>query len=702
MYAASTPTSSAAGSSRCRSRAGLRVPARRGARGDHAANTRSSSSPTRTTRPAWRCRSRRSAAIAAAAPPEAMVFVDEAYAEFAGVTLIRRARRAPERDRRPHVLEGVRPGRPAHRVPGRRPGDGRADPPGGAAVYSVNIAAAVALPAALRRSRVSRRVLRAGRRSRRRCSTPRCDRLGLRYWKSAANFVLVRARRPTCERSSRALAARGIYVRDRSTRARLRRLHRASTTGVVEHTERVHRRAIEEVLCAAALIDRRTTETQIALRLALDGRGRYDVRTGIRFLDHMLELVARHGAFDLTIDADGRPRRRSASHRRGSRHRARRGGVDGARRRARHQPRRLLRDADGRDAGRRGHRSRRPAARGRRSADREVAKVGDLQTELVHDFFEGFAQGARANVHVKVLYGRSSHHRSRRSSRRSRARCAWPARKDERLARGCCRARKGLRMRVPSRSIDYGAGNLTSVRKGFAAVGADARTCRQRPRISPTRRGDRRARRRPFRRDAALGGEWREAILARVGRGVPLLGICLGMQWLFEGSDEAPDVPGLGAAIAAAGATRLPADDGRQGAARRLERARDRAAPSRSSTASPTGAQVYFTHSLRRAGHRRHASRATEHGEPFAAVVQRGQSAGVQFHPEKSGDVGLQILRNFVASIGALTCCPSASSPASTSATAGRQRRQLRRAAAGRRSRGARRAATTSKGSTSS
>ncbi|HJZ76945.1 MAG TPA: imidazoleglycerol-phosphate dehydratase, partial [Vicinamibacterales bacterium] len=54
-----------------------------------------------------------------------------------------------------------------------------------------------------------------------------------------------------------------------------------------------------------AVIDRRTTETQIALRLGLEGKGRYDVRTGIRFLDHMLELVARHGAFDLRIDAAG-------------------------------------------------------------------------------------------------------------------------------------------------------------------------------------------------------------------------------------------------------------------------------------------------------------------------------------------------------------------------------------------------------------
>src|SRR4051794_30944544 len=54
-----------------------------------------------------------------------------------------------------------------------------------------------------------------------------------------------------------------------------------------------------------AVIDRRTTETQIAVRLTLEGRGRYEVRTGIRFLDHMLELFARHGAFDLRVEAQG-------------------------------------------------------------------------------------------------------------------------------------------------------------------------------------------------------------------------------------------------------------------------------------------------------------------------------------------------------------------------------------------------------------
>ena len=74
----------------------------------------------------------------------------------------------------------------------------------------------------------------------------------------------------------------------------------------------------------------------------------------------------------------------------------------------------------------------------------EVATVGDLQSELVHDFFEGFAQGARANVHVKVLYGRSSHHHIeavfKAFARALRVACA----KDRQLANACCRARRGL------------------------------------------------------------------------------------------------------------------------------------------------------------------------------------------------------------------------------------------------------------------
>ena len=158
-----------------------------------------------------------------------------------------------------------------------------------------------------------------------------------------------------------------------------------------------------------AVIDRTTTETSIALTIALDGKGRYQVRTGIRFLDHMLELVARHGAFDLKIDAKGDldvdqhhtvedlgiALGEAVSAALGSRRGINRAGYFV-------MPMDETLAVAAIDLGGRPHAA--------VDLKMRTLKVGDLQTELVHDFFEGFAIGARANVHVKVLYGRSSHH----------------------------------------------------------------------------------------------------------------------------------------------------------------------------------------------------------------------------------------------------------------------------------------------------
>jgi len=159
-----------------------------------------------------------------------------------------------------------------------------------------------------------------------------------------------------------------------------------------------------------AVIDRQTAETQIAVRLGLDGRGRYEVRTGIRFLDHMLELVARHGGFDLRVDATGDldvdqhhtvedlgiALGEAVSVALGSRRGINRAGYFV-------MPMDETLAVAAIDLGGRPHAVVALGVRAR--------MVGDLQAELVHDFFEGFAIGARANVHVKVLYGRSSHHR---------------------------------------------------------------------------------------------------------------------------------------------------------------------------------------------------------------------------------------------------------------------------------------------------
>jgi imidazoleglycerol-phosphate dehydratase len=183
-----------------------------------------------------------------------------------------------------------------------------------------------------------------------------------------------------------------------------------------------------------ALIDRHTTETSITLALGLDGRGRYEVHTGIRFLDHLLELVARHGAFDLrvaaagdldvdqhhTVEDIGIALGEAVSSALGNRRGINRAGYFV-------MPMDETLAVAAIDLGGRPHAVVELKVR--------AARVGDLQTELVADFFEGFAIGARGNVHVKVLYGRSSHHQVeavfKAFARALRVACS----KDRRLAR---------------------------------------------------------------------------------------------------------------------------------------------------------------------------------------------------------------------------------------------------------------------------
>jgi len=158
-----------------------------------------------------------------------------------------------------------------------------------------------------------------------------------------------------------------------------------------------------------AVVNRVTTETQIALKLTLDGKGRYKVSTGIRFFDHMLELVTRHGGFDLelrvngdldvdqhhTVEDVGIALGEAVSAALGNRRGINRAGYFV-------MPMDETLGVAAIDLSGRVH-----AVTDLRL---KVTNVGDLQSELVGDFFDGFAQGARANVHVKVLYGRSSHH----------------------------------------------------------------------------------------------------------------------------------------------------------------------------------------------------------------------------------------------------------------------------------------------------
>lgn len=180
-------------------------------------------------------------------------------------------------------------------------------------------------------------------------------------------------------------------------------------------------------------ITRDTTETKIALTLNLDGQGTYQVSTGIRFFDHMLELFTRHGGFDLTLTVKGDLD--VDQH-----HTVEDTGIalGEAVLQALGDKRGILRagyfvmpmdetlavaaiDLSGRTA---------------YAVDDQVnvPLVGDLQTELVTDFFEGFARGAKSNVHIKVLYGRSNHHKIEASfkafARALRGACS----RDERMA----------------------------------------------------------------------------------------------------------------------------------------------------------------------------------------------------------------------------------------------------------------------------
>lgn len=159
-----------------------------------------------------------------------------------------------------------------------------------------------------------------------------------------------------------------------------------------------------------ATIDRTTKETQISGHLVLDGQGRYEVFTGIRFLDHMLELFAKHGAFDLrlwakgdlevdqhhTVEDIGIVVGQLVSKALGDRIGINRAGY-------------FVLPMDETLAVVAIDLGGRAACVYNDLVEQPI--VGDLQTELVEDFFQGFAQHAAANVHVKVLYGRSTHHK---------------------------------------------------------------------------------------------------------------------------------------------------------------------------------------------------------------------------------------------------------------------------------------------------
>lgn len=190
--------------------------------------------------------------------------------------------------------------------------------------------------------------------------------------------------------------------------------------------------------------------------------------------------------------------------------------------------------------------------------------------------------------------------------------------------------------------VDYGAGNISSVQKALQHVGANAEVTSDPVVIAAAEKivvpgvGH-------FCRCDVLNLKLRDSVLNAISRTVPFLGICVGMQWLFQGSTEAPETPG--AALFSGECSRFgPEVKSPHVGWNRIEVRNG----SRLLRGIQPGTFVYYTHSYR-APVVAETVASTVYGGEFSAAVERGNVFGVQFHPEKSGETGLRILENFCA-----------------------------------------------------
>ncbi len=393
----------------------------------------------------------------------------------------------------------------------------------------------------------------------------------------------------------------------------------------------------------SATIHRKTNETDIRLKLNLDGRGKVSCHYGHSlFRSHARSRRAPRG-FRFGDYRERRSRRRSAPHRRRRGHRSRRSRPESSRLKARHSARGIFFDADGRNACRRGRRSRRTALL--RSQRENLGKTRRrFPNGARPKIFSRDSRKPRAPTFTCARFTAARRIiKSKPCSKRSRARCVSPSRAISVFA-AFCPARKGFyerhapRLRRGQRH-ERRAGPATS-RRGMSQrsnspeciAKAEAHHSSGR---RPLRRADPRARR------AKLSAR---RSLDALHRGVPFLGVCLGLQALYKSSEEAPELQGLhllpGSVCSLPASVKLPHMGWNQLSSH---------APSRLLEGISADAYFYFAHSFAATDSNGEAVRDLQPRRGISPPSSKSKiSYAVQFHPEKSGDAGAQLLQNFL------------------------------------------------------